>query len=245
MDWQGIVRDTWQTALVFFSLLVFTRFLGKTQVGQLTFYEYISGITIGSIAATVAASDPDKVWSDYYDLVLFVVLTYLVSVITIKSRPLRKLIEGSPTIVIENGRIIEENMQGMRYDIDELNGQLRQQGVLDPNEVQYAILETSGELSVIKKADYQPLTKTDFNIHIPDPSFPIELIMDGVVIERNLDNQKRSKAWLQQQLRNNGIVDVSEVTYAAIDSKGQLFINRKTHSNYSNNQHSSKKDRPR
>ncbi len=228
MDWQEIIRDTWQTSLVFLSLLVFTRILGKTQVGQLTFYEYISGITIGSIAASVAAAEPDKVWSHFYDLALFVVLTYLVSLLTIKSRPLRKMIEGSPTIVIENGRIIEENMDGMRYDLDELNGQLRQQGVFDPSEVQYAIIETSGELSVIKKTDYQPMTKIDFGIHLPDPVFPLELVMDGEIIEQNLQKHNHSITWLEKQLAERGISNVAEVTYAAIDSKGQLFINPKT-----------------
>lgn len=234
MELQEFIRDTWQTSLVFISLLVFTRILGKTQVGQLTFYEYVSGITIGSLAANIAAADVDKVWNHYYDLVLFVILTYAVSVITVRSRPLRKLMDGSPTIVVENGSIIEENMHKLRYDLDELQGQLREQGVLDPAEVQYAILETTGKLSVIKKTDYQPLTKSDFNIHLPDPVFPVELIMDGVIIERNLNRQNHSKAWLEQQLTERNIRDISEVTYAGIDSKGQLFINGKTHSNYSN-----------
>ena len=228
MEWQDFIRDTWQTSLVFFSLLLFTRVIGKTQVGQLTFYEYISGITIGSLAANIAAADEDKVLSHYYDLILFVALTYLVSLITIKSRPLRKLIDVSPPIVIENGRIVEENMHGLRYDIDELNGQLRQQGVLDPAEVQYAILETSGELSVIKKADYQPLTRSDMHIQQPDPLFPVELIMDGVVIEHNLEKQKLSKSWLDIELKQQGFSDVSQITYAIIDSKGHLFINPET-----------------
>jgi len=224
MEWQEFIRDTWQTSLVFIALLVFTRFLGKTQVGELTFYEYISGITIGSIAASAAASEPDKVWNHFYDLALFVLLTYLLSWITVLNRPLRKLIEGSPTIVIENGRILKENMRRMRYDLDELNSQLRQQGVLDPAEVQYAVLETSGDLSVIKKADYQPLTKTDMGIHLPDPKFPVELIMDGVIITHNLRKKNLSQEWLAKQLTARGISDASQVTYAVIDSNGQLFI---------------------
>jgi uncharacterized membrane protein YcaP (DUF421 family) len=228
MDWQEFFRDTWQTSLVFFSLLILTRILGKTQVGQLTFYEYISGITIGSIAGSVVSADPDKVWSDFYDLILFVVLTYFLSFLTIKSRPLRKIIEGSPVIVIENGRILEENMLGMRFDLDELNGKLREKDVFDPAEVQYAIVETSGELSVIKKSDYQPLTKSDLNIHLPGPAFPLELIMDGEIIESNLHSPNYSKAWLEKQLAARNISDVSQVTYAAIDSKGQLFISEKT-----------------
>ncbi|TWH47489.1 DUF421 domain-containing protein [Sporomusa sp. KB1] len=233
MELQEFLRDTWQTSLVFISLLILTRILGKTQVGQLTFYEYISGITIGSLAANIAAADADKVWSHFYDLILFVALTYAVAVVTLKSRPLRKLLDGSPTIVVENGSILEENMHNLRYDLDELHGQLREQGVLDPAEVQYAILETTGKLSVIKKTDYQPVTKSDFNIHLPDPVFPVELIMDGVIIERNLHRQNRSEAWLKQQLSERSIHDISEVTYAGIDSKGQLFVNSKTSSNYS------------
>lgn len=221
-------RDTWQTALVFISLLILTRILGKTQVGQLTFYEYICGITIGNIAGSVVASDPDKVWNHYYDLILFVILTYLISILTIKSRPLRKIIEGSPVIVIEKGRILEDNMQGMRFDLDELEGKLREKGIFDPAEVQYAIVETSGELSVIKKSDNQPLTKSDFNIHLPGPAFPIELIMDGEIIESNLHSHGYSNAWLIRQLAARNISDISQVTYATIDSKGQLFISKKS-----------------
>lgn len=227
MDLQEFIRDTWVTALIFISLIVFARILGKTQIGQLTLYEYISGITIGSIAGSIASAEPDKVWSHYYDLALFVALTYGISFLTIKSRMLRKLIQGTPTIVIQNGRILLENMRGMRYDLDELKGHLRQQGILDPAEVQFAMVETSGELSIIKKPDYEPLTKSDFGIHLPDPKLPIELIMDGQLIEDNLQ-KKHSRAWLEKQLAAQGIMQISEVTYAVIDSKGQLFVSRKT-----------------
>lgn len=228
MEISSFIRDTWQTALVFVSLLAFTRFIGKTQVGQLTFYEYVTGITIGSLAANIAAAEPDKMWSHYYDLVIFVILTYSVSLLTIKNRPLRKLIDGSPTLVIENGRIIEENMHRLRYNIDEMAGQLRQQGVLDPAEVQYAILETSGNLSVIKKADYQPIIRSDLNIAQSDPVFPVELIMDGAMIIRNMEKHNLSAIWLETELQKQGISDIADVTYAALDSKGQLFINPKT-----------------
>jgi len=235
VQWSELLRDTWQTTLVFLSLLLFTRLLGKTQVGQLTFYEYISGITIGSLAANIAAADADKVWSHYYDLVLFVALTYIVTLITLKSRPLRKLLEGSPTIVIEKGRIIEENLRKLRYNLDELYSDLRKQGVLDPAEVQYAILETTGELSVIKKAPYQALTKQDVNLPAADPQFPVELVMDGVVIEHNLRKLNLSREWLMGQLAAQQVVSLDEVTYAGIDSTGKLFVNRKTPSSFDGN----------
>lgn len=227
MNWDDLLRDTWQTTLVFITLLIFTRLLDKTQVGQLTFYEYVSGITIGSLAGTIAAADPDKVWSSYYDLILFVVLTYIVSVCALKSRPFRTLIEGSPSIIIENGRIIKENMKSLRFDLDELNALLRAKDVVDISEVQYAILETTGEMSIIKKSAFQPLTKSDMNIHLTDPTFPVEIIMDGEIIEENLKKQNLTQTWLTEQLSARNITSASHVMYGVIDSKGQLFISAK------------------
>ncbi|MDF2633556.1 MAG: hypothetical protein K0R78_430 [Pelosinus sp.] len=227
MNWDDFLRDTWQTTLIFVTLLILTRILDKTQVGQLTFYEYVSGITIGSLAGTIASSDPDKVWSNYYDLILFIVLTYIVSLCALKSRPFRTLIEGSPSILIENGRIIKENMKPLRFDLDELNSLLRAKDVVDISEVQYAILETTGELSIIKKSDFQPLTKGDMNIHLTDPKLPVELIMDGEIIEENLRSQNLTHDWLTEQLKARNIKSASHIMYGVIDSKGQLFISNK------------------
>lgn len=227
MEFNELVRDTWQTAFIFISLVIFTRILGNTQLGQLTFYEYVSGITIGSIAGSVASADPEKFLSHYYDLAIFVLLTYLLSVITIKSRPLRKLIEGSPSLIIENGLINKQKMKEMRYDLDELNSQLREQGILDLSEVQYATLEPTGQLSVILKPDFQPLTKSDMNIHLPNPTFPVELIMDGQIIEENLAKKQLTTDWLQTELHLRNIKSPANVMYAVLDSKGQLFISAK------------------
>ena len=227
MNWNDFLRDTWQTTLIFVTLLILTRLLDKTQVGQLTFYEYVSGITIGSLAATIAASDPDKLWSNYYDLILFAVLTYIISLCALKSRPFRTLIEGSPSILIENGRIIKENMKSLRFDLDELNALLRSKDVVDISEVQYAILETTGEMSIIKKSGFQPLTKSDMNIHLPDPILPVELIMDGEIIEENLKKQNLTHTWLEEQLSARNIKSASHVMYGVMDSKGQLFISAK------------------
>lgn len=227
MELDNLLRDTWQTTLIFLSLLIFTRILGKTQIGQLTFYEYVSGITIGSIAGSIASAEPDKFWSHYYDLVLFVMLAYLLSIVTIKSRPLRKLVQGSPGIVIENGLISKENMKEMRYDLDELNSQLREKGIFDLSEVQYATIEPTGQLSIILKSDFQPLTKGDMNIHLPNPTFPVELIMDGQVIHENLAQQNLTLDWLQKELDKRTIKSPDGIMYAVIDSKGQLFISTK------------------
>ena len=227
MELNDLYRDIWQTILIFFSLLLFARILEKTQIGQLTFHEYISGITLGSIAGSMASAESDKFWSHYVDLSLFFLLTYLLSLVTITNRPLRKLIEGTPSLIIENGCIIKKNMKSLRYDLDELNSQLREKGVLDINEVQYATLESTGQLSVILKPDFQPLTKGDMNIHLPNPAFPLELIMDGEIITENLTKKNLSHDWLNKQLAERNIKSAANVMYAVLDSKGQLFVSAK------------------
>jgi len=224
-----ILRDTWQTSLVFLSLLAIARILGKTQVGQLTFYEYISGITIGSIAATTIA-DPDKIWSHYYDLLLFFVLTYIAARLTLINRPLRKLIEGSPTIVIENGQIRKENMKGMRFDLDELIGQLREKGILDISEVQHAILETTGKLSIIPKSANKPVTQQDIHIQQDEAKLPIELILDGEILLDNLSQANVSTEWLMNKLTIHGVPDIKNVIYAAFDSKGNFHVSSESKS---------------
>jgi len=229
MDWQQMLQDSWQTTLVFFALLLFTRILGKTQVGQLTFYEYVIGITIGSIAANIMADDPEKVWSHFYDMTLFVILAYLISLITLMSRPLRKIIEGTPTVVIENGQILRDSMRGMRYDLDELNAQLREKGILDLSEVQYAVIENNGTMSVIKKGASQPVIRSDLQVKAEDARYPVELVMDGEVIEESL-TERYSREWLTQQLQTQGYTDLASVMYAVVDSKGKFFVSSKSKS---------------
>ena len=195
MELHDLFRDAWQTGLVFMSLLVLTRFLGKTQVGQLTFYEYISGITIGSIAGNIVAAEQDKFIANFYDLILFILLTYLLSLATM-NRSLRHLIEGVPTVIIENGVLLKQNMKKMRYDLDELFAQLRQEGILDISEVQFAIFETTGDLSVIPYPAAQPVTKKDMSLPLDAVTLPVELIMDGEIIQDNLTKHKITQNWL-------------------------------------------------
>ena len=228
MELHDLFRDAWQTGLVFMSLLVFTRFLGKTQVGQLTFYEYISGITIGSIAGNIVAAEQDKFIANFYDLILFILLTYLLSLATM-NRSLRHLIEGVPTIIIENGVLLKQNMKKMRYDLDELFAQLRQEGILDISEVQFAIFETTGDLSVIPYPAAQPVTKKDMSLPLDAVTLPIELIMDGEIIQDNLTKHKITQNWLETQIALRGIKNQQDIFYAAIDSKGHLFISTIPH----------------
>lgn len=189
--------------IAFFSLLIFTRLLGKKQVSQLTLFDYILGITIGSMAAGFA-----------------------VDLLTTKSRYASKYIEGEPVIIIMNGKILESNMRKLRYNATNLQQQLRCKDVFDLSEVHFAVLEPNGELSVLKKTELQPLTPKDMNISVPATGIGIELIYDGIVIEMNLKQINHNRKWLDSQLKAYGIKDPSEVFLATFEASGSLYIDK-------------------
>jgi len=214
-----------QTFLAFFAILFYTRILGKQQVGQLTFFEYINGITFGSIAAVLATDVGQKQTVVHLlALTLFTVLTFIMEVTALKSRPLRKIIAGEPTIVIHNGKVLEGNMKKMRYNFDELLMQLREKGVFYIGDVEYAILEPDGNLSVELKSQQKPLTREDLDVSSSYEGLSVELILDGEVLHQNLEQIGLDENWLLGELEKKGIKDVKEVKLAVLSSNGNLFV---------------------
>ena len=210
----------------FFTLLIFTRILGKQEVGQLTFFDFINGITIGSIAATLATDLSSKAWAHWVGLAGYALLTYLLQLITVKNRYLGRVLDGEPTVVIENGKILENNLMKMRIEIGELMMLLRARGVFDVTQVELAIFEINGELSVLQKPEYLPLTPKDLKIPGSQSGLSTEVIQDGIIIEQNLLQRKKDRNWLLQQLRANGIEDVQQVFYALILPNDQLYVDK-------------------
>ncbi|MHB1419743.1 MAG: DUF421 domain-containing protein [Bacillota bacterium] len=216
---------TFQTLLSFGAILIYTRILGKQQIGQLTFFEYINGITFGSIAAVLATDiGPTRTFVHMLGLTLFAALTFGAGFISLRSRQARKLICGEPTIVIHNGKILERNMGTMLYNIDELMMQLREKSLFNISDVEYAILEPNGSLSVLPKADKRPVTPADLHIPTEYEGVPSEIIVDGEVIYQNLKQNNLDEKWLQGQLEAYGVTDVGEVILASLDTSGKLYL---------------------
>ncbi|MFZ3172651.1 MAG: DUF421 domain-containing protein [Carboxydocellales bacterium] len=216
-----------RTLGAFFVILVLTRILNKEQIGQLTYYEYVTGITIGSMAATVAIDTQVKFLPDVLGLILWVVLTYLAGYASLKSRAARKLLEGEPTVLVHNGKILERNMAKLRYNLDDLLIQLRNKNAFNIAEVEFAILEPNGELSVLLKSQKRPLTPQDLQIPTKYEGVPSELIEDGKIIRANLQQVHVDEQWLLNELRKQGINDVQEVEYASLDNEGKLFVDKR------------------
>jgi len=211
----------------FFTLLIFARLLGKQQISQLTFFEYVLGITIGSIAASLSVDLTSRAWPHWVGLFTWTAIVFTLQWISVRSPCAAKYLVGEPTIIIMNGQIMENNMRKIRYTTSDLLEQLRDKGVFDLNQVAYAVLETDGQLSVLLKPEFQPVTPQDLNITPQNVGPGVELVSNGIVIEENLKKINQDRLWLESQLKEHGIENFSEVFLATyIPETGEFYIDK-------------------
>jgi uncharacterized membrane protein YcaP (DUF421 family) len=215
-----------RSIIAFFSLLIFAKILGKQQISQLTFFDYALGITIGSIAATLTTDLSSRAWPHFVGLFTWALLGYFMEYITEKWRYVAKYIEGEPAIVIMNGKIMEDVLRKMRYTAADIMALLRNKDVFDLSQVDFAIIEPNGQLSVLKKPDYEPLTPKDMNIVKAPSGISTELIYDGVLINENLRQLNKTEKWLTDQLKMNEVKNISEVFLATLTPSGSLYIDK-------------------
>jgi uncharacterized membrane protein YcaP (DUF421 family) len=201
--------------------------MGKQQMAQLTFFDYIVGITIGSIAATLSVQVNENTISTFTGMATWTILAIVLAFIGMHNVKLRKVIDGQATVVIQNGKILEDNLKTIRIPIDELISELRSQSVFNIVDVEFALFEPSGKLSIQKKSDKQPLTPSDMNIAVQYDGLPSNLIMDGVLQTDTLNSLNLSKAWLYGQLEKQNLHDVTDISLAQLDTKGKLYVDLK------------------
>lgn len=210
--------------IAYITLLIFTRLLGKQQISQLTFFDYVLGITIGSTASTLTTDLDSRAWPHWVGIFVWSFLVFFTQWITVKSQWFSKYLDGDPVVLIADGRILESSMKRMRYRLSDLLEQLRSQGVFDISEVEFAVLEVSGQVSILKKTQYLPLTPQDMKLKTDYQGLSAQIIYDGVLIEPNLAKLNLSRSWLTKQLKKQGVYDVSEVFLASLNTKGELYL---------------------
>jgi len=214
-----------KTTLSFLVLLILARLLGKKQLSQLTFFHYITGITIGSIAADMASQSETPFMGGFLSLICWTVLTGLTSYISMKFPTFRTWIDDEPTIIIKDGEISVKSLKSSRLHMDDVLMMLREQSIFSIQDVHYAILETNGELSVMKKVGLQEATKQDVKIPLTLPLFlPSEIISDGKIVKKNLEELDLSEEWVMKKLKKHGVNSVSDVFYAQLQTNGSLYI---------------------
>ncbi|MDI9479693.1 MAG: DUF421 domain-containing protein [Syntrophomonadaceae bacterium] len=216
-----------RSIIAFLTLLVFARLLGKQLVSQLTFFDYVMGITIGSIAATLSVDLESRAWPHWVGLAVWTIAVLAIQIASAKSNVAAKVFMGEPVVVISKGKLLEDAMGRMRYTAGNLLEQLRNQGIFDISTVEFAVMESDGQLSVLLKPEHRPATVQDLALQPQKGGMSAQLIYDGQVIPENLQAAGVDDAWLTRQLQEQGINNAAEVFLASYHPGSQtLYIDR-------------------
>ncbi len=217
-----------RTLILYATTVILLRVMGKRQIGQLQPYELVVIIMISELAAIPMNNTSIPLVSGLIPIFILVAAQVTLSFISLKSEKARGIICGKPSILIDNARIVEEEMRRQRYNINDLLEQLRSKNVSNIADVQYAILETGGQLSVILKSEKRPVEPQDLELEVEQEILPITLVIDGQVIHENLRKINRTEDWLHEELGNLGIKQVREVLFASLDDRGKVYYQRKS-----------------
>jgi uncharacterized membrane protein YcaP (DUF421 family) len=212
-----------RTLILYGATVLLLRVMGKRQIGQLQPYELVVIIMISELAAIPMQNIGIPLLSGLIPIFILVAVQVLLSLVSLYSEKARGTICGKPSIVIANSRIVEEELRRLRYNLNDLLEQLRLKDVPDIGDVEYAILETSGELSVILKSEKRPLIPQDLNISPEREDLPTTLIIDGRIINENLTRVGHNTDWLRQELERAEVNDIKDVFFASLDAHGQLY----------------------
>ncbi|WP_138493797.1 DUF421 domain-containing protein [Paenibacillus pinistramenti] len=219
-QWLEIIVRTLVT-IVFLFLL--TRLLGKRQISQLSFFEYITGITIGDIASSISLDVHEKWYLAAISLTVWVLISLGIEFLQLKSQRVRGWIDSKSTVLINDGKVMEDNMKKERLTNEELLEQLRKKSVFQLAEVQHAVMEPNGEINVLLKKEYQPLKPADLGIKVAPEAEPQTVILDGKIMEEPLATAGFNRRWLNRELEKLG-VSVDNVFIGQVDSYGQLYV---------------------
>lgn len=216
--------DIFLRSFIFLALLFFiTKILGKKQISELSFFEYVSGITIGSIAGEAITGLEKNMYHGILAIGIFGLLTLLSDYLALKSKSIRDFIDGRGTVFIKDGKILEENLKKEKYTIDELSALLRQKDIFRVADVEFAVLEPRGNLSTLLKRDIRPLTPKDLQMKMPSEKEPQTVIMDGSILDEALRSAGKSRGWLDTELAKLDVT-LDNVFLAQVDSYGELTI---------------------
>ncbi|MGG1516220.1 DUF421 domain-containing protein [Paenibacillus oryzisoli] len=219
-DWIHIVIRAFSTLVILFAL---TRVLGKKQISQLTFFEYVIGITLGDLAGAISTDVETNYSHGIIAILVWCLVPFGLELLAMKSKTLRNWIEGKGRVVIKDGKILEDNLKKERYTGDELMEQLRTKNIFRVADVEFAMLESSGDLSVLLKSDLQPLTPKHLDMKLPIEKPTHAVILDGVIQLEPLAAAGKSKGWLMTELKKMGI-PVENVFLAQVDTHGDLTV---------------------
>lgn len=220
----NIAGRTIVMAVIIFFL---TKLLGKKQISQLSLFDYIVGITIGSTVADISLDIGKNFMGGIISLVIFVMIAYFISMITMKSITARRFLVGVPTVLVEKGKIIESGLKKCKLDVNELLAEARIEGYFNIDEIDYALMEINGAISFLPKEKEKPVTKKDMKIKLDKNGLTVNAIIDGVYMENNMKIVGKDKIWLEHELKVQGYDTLNDILLATIDNNYRVTIYKK------------------
>lgn len=214
---------------MFVWLLAITKLMGQREVAQLNLFDFIVSITIGGLVSGPLFNPRAGLKGALINLGLLGSLNILLAYASLKNPKFRRIVQEEPIVLIQNGKILEDMMRKTRFNLDDLLTDLRLKNIPDISDVEFAILESNGKLSIIPKSQARPLTPRDLRLSTEYEGMPTVLIEDGNIVEDNLRDNHLTKEWLFQELKAQGIDDEANVMAAVLDTKGTLFVSKKKH----------------
>lgn len=215
--------------IILYSFVVFVmRVMGKRQIGELQPFELVIAIMLSELAAVPMQDTGIPLRNGIIPIFTLMLLEIIISLMSLKFESIRKIVCGSPSILVKNGKVLENEMRKQRFTLTDLFEELRILGYYDISDIEYAILETNGKLSIIPKSKKSPIVKEDLNIKSPETKLPISIILDGVLNNRNLKISGYDINWLTKKLKENKIDNIEDVFIAMFDTKGEFFIQRRS-----------------
>jgi len=213
-----------RTGFSFMLLILVTLAIGKHINSHKNHYSFALSITIGSFIANMGFDTNLKFKEMLISFLVLILMFYLFMVLSSRSRGFRRWLSGRPTVLIEKGKLLDKNMKKVKFSIDDLNQLLREKDIFNIFEVEYALLEVNGELSILKKTPFKNVINKDLNLPISSEALPVELIMDGEIIQKNATGIY-NREWIEAEFKRRNL-RIEEIYYAVVNSNGYLFVDK-------------------
>lgn len=224
IDWKELLDVTVRAISSLVTLFLITKMLGKKQVSQLSLFDYVIGISIGNFAAEMTINLESNELNGIWAVVLFGLFAYLVSYLTMKSIVLRRFFMGTPTVIIQDGKILEKNLKKVKFDINDMMEEIRSNGYFDLSQVEYALMEANGKLSILPKPEYRPITPKDMSIKVNSEGLCANIVIDSKIMHNNLKNMNKDLKWLDKKLREKGYTDLSKILLVTLDTNEKITV---------------------
>jgi len=222
-DWMEVGDTVIRALLSLVTLFLITKLLGKKQVSQLSVFDYVIGISIGNFAAEMTINVESQYMNGIVAVVVFGVIAYLISIWTMKSIMVRRFFMGTPTLLIQNGKLIEKNLKKVKFDMNDLLEECRSNGYFDISEIEYAIMEANGTLSILPKGEYKTLTVKDMKLKPQKQGLCANVIIDGKIMYNNLEHIHKTEKWLLKELKVRG-QQLGDILLGTVDVNEKLVL---------------------